>query len=875
MTKELENIPRPTQEAGDALRSAKRSSKSSTNMIAQTDPGVKANLSPRDEMVLFLEMLYGNNAQGYLTLWSLQDKKTHWFTANELASIADEAVRLARNKDVYFGVGLRREPLDEHHRGTAKDVIAIPGLWADIDVNGSAHKGLHYPPTKDAALKMVTGFPLQPTVIVDSGHGFHVWWLFKQLLVFDTEEDRQHAQRLSASFQETLQEMAAQHGWAMDSTHDLARVLRLPGTQNRKGEPVSVKVTELDESARYTPEVLARYSQAQTSKRSSKRRAGPIYEHERNSTLASIAGSIRRKGASEEEIKEVLLNVNANRCSPPLEEKEVIRIAKSISSYPTGKEQGVRYRFNLSDAGNAKRLVSQFGDDIHYCYAYKSWFVWDSTRWVRDATGEMDRLAKKIAAKIYNEVEEAQTEEASKTILSWARRSESKPRIAAMVALAQSEPNIPVVPEQLDYSPWLLNVSNGTVNLKTGELIPHQRQYLCTRLAPVAYDPKAECPTWEGFLNRVLAGDDELIRFVQRAVGYALTGSTREQVLFMLYGTGANGKSTFTEAVSAMLGDYAKHIELETLTTVRSGGIRNDIARLVGTRLVAAQEAEREHRLAEALVKNLTGEDTITSRFLYKEYFEYKPQFKLFIATNQKPVVKGSDNAIWRRIYVIVFNVFIPYKERDKDLADKLKEELPGILAWAVRGCLAWQREGLNPPPRVTAATQAYREEMNILEGFIRECCVVSATAEASAADLYNAYQKWAKKNEETVVSKRAFGSRLRTRGFVSARTSKNRMWKGIGLKQGDTVTNNDAHPESRQYEQSNNSKGSEGSCHKCHSLDVSGRQGAKDAASRADDALTASEAISNGKIGPEVTSHGGKRGEGIASNISGLREDL
>jgi len=315
MTKEFENIPRPTQETGDDLRSSKRSSKSNMDIVQQIGRQEKHALSSKAAIISFLRVLYGDHPKGYLTLWSRADKKTQWFEASEFALFADKAVQLATHADVYFGLGLRRERLDENHRGAASGVIAIPGLWIDIDVKGPAHKSVQYPATKEDAIDLVADFPLRPTIIVDSGHGLHVWWLFRELWLLDTDEERQQAQHLSANFQHALQEIATCHGWTIDNTQDLARLLRLPGTWNRKREPILVRVTEIHENRRYDQEEFHEYL-SNKPERPSQRGTGTIYEGKRNSSLASIAGGMRRKGAAEEDILQELLKVNVDRCVP-------------------------------------------------------------------------------------------------------------------------------------------------------------------------------------------------------------------------------------------------------------------------------------------------------------------------------------------------------------------------------------------------------------------------------------------------------------------------------------------------------------------------------------------------------------------------------
>jgi putative DNA primase/helicase len=269
---------------------------------------------------------------------------------------------------------------------------------------------------------------------------------------------------------------------------------------------------------------------------------------------------------------------------------------------------------------------------------------------------------------------------------------------------------------------------------------------------------------------------------LQKVTGYALTGVTSEQALFLLYGTGANGKSTFLEVVRALSGVYARQAEFATFLARTSDTVRNDLARLAGARFVTAVEAASGRRLDEALVKQLTGGDPITARFLFQEFFEFTPQFKLFLATNHKPVIRGTEHAIWRRIHLIPFEVTISLEQQDRTLPDKLRAELPGILAWAVEGCLAWQREGLSMPDKVQQATASYREEMDTFGLFLTDRCLQNATVSTTTEALYQAYCTWCRANGEYELSKNHFGMRLRDRGFTPTRLGNDRAWKGIAL---------------------------------------------------------------------------------------------
>jgi len=313
-----------------------------------------------------------------------------------------------------------------------------------------------------------------------------------------------------------------------------------------------------------------------------------------------------------------------------------------------------------------------------------------------------------------------------------------------MLSLAESEPGIPIAPDQFDTDPWLLNCLNGTIDLKNGELRPHNRDDLITRMVPVEYDAKATCPLFLKFLDRIMGGNQSLISFLQKILGYSLTGSTREQCLFFLYGLGANGKSTLLNIVQSLWGDYATRTSSETFLAKKPGSIPNDVAALRGARLAIAVEVEQGRRLAEVLVKEMTGGDTISARFMRAEWFSFKPQFKILLAANHKPIIRGTDFAIWRRIRLIPFTVQIPKEEQDRDLPEKLSAELPGILNWAVAGCLQWHFGGLELPKEVDDATQDYRAEMDVLGGFIAERCIVDPGADATAAELYKSYTVWA-----------------------------------------------------------------------------------------------------------------------------------
>jgi len=444
--------------------------------------------------------------------------------------------------------------------------------------------------------------------------------------------------------------------------------------------------------------------------------------------------------------------------------------------------QHPRAGFNLTDLGNAERFIAQHGENVRYCYLWRRWLVWTGAWWERDDAGRVHRLAKEAVRGIYREASDAEAEDRRKALAKHAAASESETKIRAMVELAKSE--APISPDELDADPWLLNVKNGTIDLRAGELREHRREDLITKRAPVEYDPTAKATTWDTFLERVLPGE-ELRGFVQRAAGYSATGDTSEQCMFIHHGPGANGKSTYQETISAALGDYAMRTPTETLLVKRAGGVPNDVARLKGARFVTASETEEGRRLAESLVKDLTGQDTISARFMWAEWFDFKPTHALHLSTNHKPEIRGTDPAIWRRIRLVPWAVTIPPAEQDRKLAEKLRSELSGVLAWIVRGCSEWQREGLKAPEEVRQATRAYRAEMDVLAAFLADCCLRGEDEAAAAGELWGAWKRWCEETGEQVGTQKRFGGQLAERGFLNHRDSRTgrKVWSGVSLR--------------------------------------------------------------------------------------------
>jgi putative DNA primase/helicase len=513
---------------------------------------------------------------------------------------------------------------------------------------------------------------------------------------------------------------------------------------------------------------------------------GKIRDGRRNIALASIAGTMRRRGLGEQEIVAALIEVNRLRCEPALPEEEVRGIAGSIArNYPPDGDLGEEL-YELSDVGNARRLVARHGADLRFSKG-KGWLVWDGVRW-----RPSDSAAVQRAKELTDEMKRCAAAEPDATkatrLFKWALQSQNAAKIRSMVDLAKSEPEVEIEDDQLDADPWLFNCENGTLELRTGTLQSHQRDDLITKLSRVVYDPSARSERWEQFLLETTQHDEALLDYLQKAAGYTLTGDTSEEYLFFVHGPARTGKSTFMAAVKAVMGDYAVTADFETFLNKKfGGGTRNDIARLAGARFVSSIEVDEGQKLAEGLVKELTGGDKVSARFLYREFFEFKPQFKLWLCANHRPRVRSDDDAIWRRIRVLPFVNVVAPERQDRSLKTELtdiKASGPAILAWLVQGCMLWQKDGLGAPPLVTAATRDYQEDMDPLRDFFEERCERAASATVSKAELFRAYEEWAKEaGIKYPLKKKTFGQRLVATGIREAPGhAQGRQWEGIGL---------------------------------------------------------------------------------------------
>jgi putative DNA primase/helicase len=439
-----------------------------------------------------------------------------------------------------------------------------------------------------------------------------------------------------------------------------------------------------------------------------------------------------------------------------------------------------------TDMGNGERMAARYGPVLRYLKPWKKWLWWNGQRWAPDEIGKVDMFAKATVRAIYEEAGGAFDDDQRKQFARWAIASESANRIDAMLRLVRAEPRIPIIPGALDFNPWLFNCPNGTIDLKTGQLKDHERADLITRMSPIEFEPAAECPLWEQTIGRIFAGDETLIGFVQRLFGIALTGDCSEQILPIFFGEGGNGKSTILGIILEMMGpDYAIVAPPGLLFGSGNGKHPTDKASLFGMRLVVDFESAESAHLNEAVVKQLTGSDRISARRMREDFWTFLPTHKLILCTNNQPQVAEAKNAIWRRLKLVPFTVEIPEAEQQTDLPKRLALELPGILAWCVRGCVDWVQYGLKTPDTVKEATAEYRAEEDSLGNFIIEECLTGPTYRVKSSKLYEHFRTCLDRFGQVTMTITAFGRAMRKRGFERDRS--NGTWYcGIALRHSD-----------------------------------------------------------------------------------------
>lgn len=761
-------------------------------------------------------------------------------TNAEAVQCAEDAIR--DGKECFFGVHLF-----SRDRRKAEDAAGCRALYLDIDVSESKDG---YYRTQVEALGAVKGFldntGLPEPSIVSSGVGLHLYWIFREML----SEDRwSHAAK-------QLDSLCKVQGLKADSvvTADRARVLRMPGSLNRKSDPDNAMPCEI-----WTSIETLSFDNLQAILSKSTPLEFPNSDLSINDTFL---GGLVLNSESEQGVARLCMPfLSAERCvgyddwlsvGIALHNmfsggSEGLQLWDDFSKQGAGYKHGVcpqkwegfgersdgeklsvgslvhwaktdggtafevawdAYKaerrvetlaarateIQLTDAGNAERLVSLFGDSIRYDDRRKLWFAWNGSFWAEGAESDVMRYALSTVKAMYIEAGKSNDDNYRQALAKHARKSESAASLKAMIEVAKSDPLIRCTVADFDSHSDYLNVKNGVIDLRTGGLLPHSREFMMSNCVGIDYDLKAKCPTYEMFLSRIFAGNIDTVGFVQRAVGYSLTGGTSEHAYFLCYGEGSNGKSTLFTAVRELLGDLAGTLRTEAIMNHKftsNSGHSDDVARLLGKRFVSASETEGGKHIAEATIKQLTGGDTISASRKGRSGFDFKPTFKLWITANHKPSITGTDEGIWRRTKFVPFNVCIPKEERDGGLDDKLRSEYSGILAWAVRGAVKWYAEGLGNCNEVDAATEEYRNEQNTVSNFIAECCEVGNGLNSAPAILYDEYKRHCIDNGLEPVNRNQFPKEMEKLGYTKARIKRGMddrtLWQGIQLQTGSS----------------------------------------------------------------------------------------
>ena len=680
---------------------------------------------------------------------------------------------LNRERGVYFVVNAG---------GQTKTSISRPtALFAESDTLA-----------KDEQHRLLDTAPLKTSIRVETARSIHAFWLLDGTCSVSEWEH----------FQLRLIGYLSGIGLSADTTiKDASRVMRLPGfdhlsygKETREYERVPVQLVEFNPERRYK---LAAMMQAFAKSSNSLFETGlnsnelpeKILDGEgRTREMVSLAGTLNNRGLTSQEMLAMLRVVNEQRFVPPLSDEKLRSIVDSVSRYESANPLGGPAKQEpLTDFGNSTRLVQSYSDVLRYDLVQRLWIAWDGTRWVVESS---DGLAMQFAFKVPNlialEAAEAGDEGNKKALLKHAISTQSARALEAIVRLAKHRREIAANVEDFDPHNHLLNVANGTIDLRTGEIREYSKEDKITKLVPIAYDAAASAPLFDKFLTRIFDGNQSLICFMQRVCGYTLTGETGEQCLFLLHGDGANGKSTFLEVIAALTAEYGMHVRTEALMkhkNTSAGGASEDIAELRGSRFVSAVETNVGQQLAEGLLKQVTGQDRVKARKLYGHNIEFRPTFKLWLACNHKPEIAGTDHAIWRRIHLIPFDVTIPENEREKRILDKLKAELPGILAWGVRGAVEYYREGLKVPDEVKRATERYQSEQDTLSDFIADTCEVDPNSSAPVSEVYMMFDMWCRANGEAVMHRKLFSQMMRARGFKQAQAQRGRVWRGLSRR--------------------------------------------------------------------------------------------
>lgn len=638
------------------------------------------------------------------------------------------------------------------------DVQEVRNVFADDDVQRNEYR---------------IDWALPPHIIIETSPGkFHYFWGTESGCITPKELGK-------------LQGMIAIQYGTDKSLSDYAKKARLPGTVHLKGEPFTTRIVAVNRHPRFNREQLEEAFGNFNSPTTPKTRQGivctavfsngPIQEGSRNTTLFKIGASAVGQGIVQEDVTALLHKENMARCNPPLDEAEVDSIISSVCQYPPNPK-----RYPLTDAGNSERFAAMMANKLCFNYTSNQWNSFSHGIWRPDMNGTVDRSAVEVVRSIIKEAAEIDDEKVRNAMLSWAKKSESLKARRAMIEGAKAL--LAVDHSLFDSDRWKINLNNGYLDLRTGNLLAHNPTHYVTKIAGCGYNPTAKASIWERFIGDLTCGDPELADYLQKQIGRYLTGDISEQTLLFLFGRGANGKSVLATVLTKLLGNYAVTMRPDFLLDSAKNA-ELEALELRGARLAICHELPENGKLAENRLKTLTGGDLIKGRGLYQNFQTFEPTAKYLLLGNHKPYVPSGGDAIWRRLRLFPCDFIATPETIDPKLTEKLIAELSGILNWALAGLQRWLTEGETLPSRMIEELKDYREAEDGLGAFLAETCDFNNNFTVDKSELYGVYKDWANEAGEFVLSQKALTKKLSERGIRSSRNAAARQYVGIGLK--------------------------------------------------------------------------------------------
>lgn len=771
--------------------------------------------------VAFLRAVMGAplGADMWAHVWRRSDSHTYWFnTPQQLAQV----LSATGNRDIYYGIGLASSAGGIHERIRAASAAGVLGVLADLDIQHPVHKQKELPKSEAEALAFLGELELPPSLVIHSGHGVQAWWLFEEPWHFESDVDRQRAVRLGRAWDQYVNGMAWQHGWVFDSVGDLPRVFRIPGSTNIKDdEQLEVRLISSDDSARYSPSAIERVvgigrdtplpaivaddDEVDPSQRFTRDHPCPICGGAKDDPQGQ---GIRCWGFMSRDRQYAHCSRDEHAGALDMDPKSrtyahrmggQCRCGQGSHGPPTSATGAVLQapRYPLDDTGNAQRFADKFGRVYRYDHDRERWHYWDGVRWAVTDKKQAQEAAKTIAVDIFLEAmalaDDMINRERRKALFTWAKQTGMEHHITKLLKLATSLSPIATVSSEWDADRVLVAYPNGYLNLRDGSFKPPWKEAMITRVMGAPRVEGIRSTLWESTLQRFLP-DPAVRQDFQTAVGYCMSGRGKEH-MFIAWGGTKRGKSTILGAVRAAFGEYAQTVDMESFTSTRpssKGGTREDLMALLGKRLAVASEASETQKLDAATLKMLLGgTDKMSIRGIFGHQIAVLPTFGLWLLTNELPKLDASDDAMWERLHVFKFDVYIPPEERDETERDHVTDaERTGsaVLAWAEEGWWRYKQAVGNrlALPTTIAATSGYRSAQDAIAQFIELDCVEGPTKWCRAVDFRAAFQQWlSNSGAKDSYSDQKIGRSLSARGYETFQkngSARERCWKGIGV---------------------------------------------------------------------------------------------